>query len=76
MMRHDHAALELAQRHWEAGLSIDRRLELLAEMLDICRALGILPYRDPWCGVDEKVRLARALKQPWLPPRQACSGPR
>jgi hypothetical protein len=75
-MWQDHAALELAQRHWEAGLSIDRRLELLAEMLDICRALGILPYRDPWCGVDEKVRLARALKQPWLPPRQTCSGPR
>ncbi|GBD14100.1 hypothetical protein HRbin24_02150 [bacterium HR24] len=76
MMRHDHSVLERAQRHWEAGLSIDRRLELLAEMLAVCRAVGVLPCRDPWHGIDEKLRLARAFKEPWLAAGQACSGPR
>lgn len=72
----DYRAVAEEQRQADLARSVAERLEALGHVLETCRSLGLLPRPDPWEGVEEKVRLARALKKPWLPDQAASTGPR
>lgn len=44
-----------------------QNLRLLEGLYEEARCLGVLPLRDPWEGLEVKIRIAKAINVPTAP---------
>ena len=51
------------ENHWVAGdhLSLEKKFRILDGMYREARTLGVFPPKDPFEGLDQKIKFAKAL---------------
>ena len=60
-------------RRWDSEyrrketLDFFQNLRLLEGLYEEARCLGVLPLRDPWEGLEVKIRIAKAINVPTAP---------